>query len=219
MQPVDPSAKDDMKRLIELMNKGVDFEETSAPFTNDMSTPDTIPVVESYSALSLDPAVADMKRLLEALNGAQAQDPVRRQTDRSTRDRELREALVTETTHRGTRIGSWEIIVNESAQGLKTFDISNIKTGEAIASELTLYDAAHGIARLLNEGVTINSREIREILNTEANYARSRASAALYKTRMKETTSESRRAIMEDRYMDALEKAKLARITLTKIVG
>jgi hypothetical protein len=125
---------------------------------------------------------------------------------------------IAELTDRGTRIGSWEIVINEDARGLKSFDVTNIHTGEPIATDLTLYDAAHGIVRSLNDGGTINSRTIRDILNLEAQYSSSRQDAALFRSRMETSTTDSRRAVMEARYTEALEKTKAARRRLTGIV-
>lgn len=212
---VDPKEKNEMARLITLMNEGVVFEDNSE--TEETSYLEgSIPARNDSSML--DPSIAAMKSILEAFNGSQSLD--KRLADRSETNRELREALVTEVTDRGTRVGSWEIIINENEEGLKNFDVTNVHTGEPIASNLTVYDAALGIARYLNEGMTINSREIRDILNVEASYDSSRRDAANFKSRM-ETFSRSgnatRAGIMEARYVESLDKAKSARINLTKI--
>lgn len=212
---VDPKEKNEMARLITLMNEGVVFED-SVETEETSYLEGSIPARNDTSML--DPSVAAMKSILEAFNGTQSLD--KRLADRSENNRELREALVTEVTDRGTRVGSWEIVINENGKGLKNFDVTNIHTGEPIASQLTVYDAALGIARYLNEGMTINSREIRDILNVEANYDSSRRDAANFKARM-ETFSRSgntvRAEIMEARYAESLDKAKSARINLTKI--
>ena len=212
---VDPKEKNEMARLITLMNEGVVFEDNAE--TEETSYLEgSIPARNDSSML--DPSIAAMKSILEAFNGSQSLD--KRLADRSETNRELREALVTEVTDRGTRVGSWEIIINENGEGLKNFDVTNVHTGEPIASNLTVYDAALGIARYLNEGMTINSREIRDILNVEASYDSSRRDAANFKSRM-ETFSRSgnasRAGIMEARYVESLDKAKSARINLTKI--
>lgn len=212
---VDPNEKNEMARLIAMMNQNVQFDEY-AP------APEAIPVtrmIESALPLSdIDPAVAAMKNILEAFHGTQSPD--RRLSERSDRDRELREALVTEVTPRGTRVGSWEIVGNENYQGLKDYDVVNIHTGEPIATALTVYDAALGITRHLNEGLTINSREIREILNTEASYDSNRQDAAIFRSRLEasqHTGNVSRATVMEARYVESLEKAKTARVKLSKL--
>jgi hypothetical protein len=147
-------------------------------------------------------------------------DPATFLTARSENDRELREALMTIETDTGTRIGSWEITTNEDARGLKNFDVTNVHTGEPIATELTLYEAARGIVRHLNEGLMINSRKVREILHIEFEYARSRMNAAEARDRAKFYESrgdDHRQALMEDRLDDALNKAKFARTRIQKL--
>lgn len=147
-------------------------------------------------------------------------DPVAALMDRAKIDPELREAMQTFETPTGTRVGSWEIRVNEDARGLKSYDVVSTVTGDSITTELTLYDAAHGIVRLLNEGVGINNAKIRDILNIEAEYARARMKAAEFRDRQRiyESSREfSRAAVMEDRFEDALSKAKTARSRLAKI--
>jgi hypothetical protein len=210
---VDPKEKNEMARLIALMNQGVNFEES-----HSQPKPETRMIESSIPVSDLDPSIAAMKSILEAFHGTQSPD--RRLADRSDKDRELREALVTEITDRGTRVGSWEIIINEDDQGLKNFDVTNVHTGEPIAVALTVYDAALAITRHLNEGRTINSREIREILNTEASYDSSRQDAAIFRSRMESSQhigNKTRAAVMEARYVESLEKAKTARVKLSRL--
>jgi hypothetical protein len=149
-------------------------------------------------------------------------DPAGLMVERAKGDRELREAMMTSVNDDGVRIGKYQIVVNENDAGLKSFDITNAKTAEAIATDLTLYEAARGIVRHLNEGLMINSREIREILNTEAIYGRSRQNAAEARERQRvyeRRNDPSKANLMEARYSDSLAKAKAAKarlIDLTK---
>ena len=129
--------------------------------------------------------------------------------------------MVTETTPNGVRVGSWEIEISES-NGLKFYSVSNIHTGEPIASDLTLYDAAKGIASALNEGMTINTPTVRKLLNAEGAYSRARQNAAEFRQSMQIAENRGdrqKRAIAEDRFNEALARAKEARATLTRLVG
>jgi len=217
MSAPNPQEVGEMARLIRMMNEGVTFEDDAVAAPQ----PSTVSIIEGVldnSSSSMDPSVAAMKSILEAFNGTSS--PADALADRSSMDRELREALITEATDHGTRIGSWEIVVNENQQGLKNFDVTNVHTGEPIATELSLYDAAHGIVRALNEGLMINSSRVRDILAAEAEYDRARTSAAEFRERgrMLESRGEnSRAAIMEDRFDVALAQAKDARTRLVKL--
>jgi hypothetical protein len=102
-------------------------------------------------------------------------------------------------------MGSWEIKVSEDG-GTKSYDVTNVHTGDAIAHDLTLYESALCLCKLLNFHVGINSAAVREVLDLEDKYARQRQEAALFKLRHKQRTTSGdypRAAIAEDRYQEA----------------
>lgn len=208
----DPKEVSEMSRLIRMMNEGVNFDE---PEPTVEYAPATTIKEGSVRLADMDPSVAAMKNILEMFQNAGTEPLI----ERAERDIELREALVTEITETGTRIGSWEITANEDARGLKTFDIRSVHTGEPIATELTLYDAAHGICRALNEGEVINSSRVRDILTAEFDYARARQNAAEFreKAMMYERKHDPRQPLMEDRFDEALSRAKNARSRVVKL--
>ena len=212
---VDAKEVSEMARLINILNSGVQFaDEPEISLSERLHH-------QTPTSSGLDPNVSEMKRILEAFNGNQ-QNPTKRLTDRAVIDRELREALVTEETSDGVRIGNWKIHVKESDTGLKFFDVTNKTTNEAIAIDLTLYDAAHGIAKALNEGEGINSRRIRAILQAESDYSHYRQDAATFKRKIgiaERAGNEQKSAIMEDRFSDSLYKAKLAREKVVKLAN
>jgi len=212
---VDSKEVNEMARLINLMNNNVKFEDE--PVSN---------INESLSRTSshdhIDPNVSEMKRILEAFNNIQPDSPTNRLAERAIIDRELREALVTEETDDGVRIGSWNIIVNESDRGLKTYDVVSAKTGEKIAIDLTIYEAAHGITKALNEGLGINCRRVRDILQAEGEYSHHRQDAAIFKQKLalnEKSSNTQRIAIMEDRFSESLRRAKFAREKIIKLAN
>ena len=205
---IDPT--NDMQRLIMAMNEGVYLEDQPKAVE---------PTFESkVRETHVDPSSNDMQNILNLFKGAD--EPVSRMNERSVSDKQLREAMVTETTANGVRVGSWEIRIRDIG-GLKSYTVSNIHTNEPIASDLTLYDAAKGIASALNEGLTINTPTVRKLLNAEGSYSRARQSAAEFRQSM--TLAEGRgdrtkKAIAEDRFNEALARAKEARTLLSKLV-
>lgn len=204
----------DMMSLIRAMNEGVSLDDLPpAP------APTLHKQVETYNAVHVDPSVDAIQRILDVFktNG----DPATAMSERAQTNRALAEAMVTDVTENGVRVGSWEISITED-NGLKAYSVSNIHTGEPIASDLTLYDAAKGIASALNEGKTINTPVVRRLLNAEGAYSRARQNAAQYRQSM--TIAESRgdkrkHAVAEDRFQEALARAKEARATISKLVG
>lgn len=199
---VDPIS--DMKKLIMAMNGDATLQEDNPQYMEP-----SISIAENASP-------SDFNKILETFANPDIVNNVA-----SSTNRELREAMVTAKTDNGVRVGSWEITVQDT-NGLKSYTVSNVHTREPIASELTLYDAAKGIASSLNEGMTINTPHIRKILNAEGAYARARQSAADYRQTMLISESKGnkqRKAIAEDRYNEALRKAKEARLVLADLVS
>lgn len=201
----------DMMSLIRAMNEGVSLEET--PVVKP-SFPQQ--VEEVYKGTHVDPSVNAMQNILDLFKTGE--DPASVMAERARTDRALAEAMVTDRTTNGVRVGSWEIVISEE-NGLKSYSVSNIHTGEPIATDLTLYDAAKGLASALNEGKTINTPIVRRLLNAEGAYSRARQSAADFRQTMMVAESAQKRAIAEDRFNEALLRAKEARAAIARLVG
>ncbi len=156
-------------------------------------------------------AVAEMKLVLERFHAA-----ADRVVNDAPNDRELREALRTEATERGARIGSWEIRVNQSGRHTM-YDVVNVVNGESLAVDLLLYEAARGLVCILNEGGRINSSDAIELLRAEQEYNSRVQDMVLYKHRLTNNSHSSRTAIFEDRYSDARRRASAARERVGKL--
>jgi len=156
-------------------------------------------------------SVAQMKVILERFYAA-ADNVV---TEAPT-DRVLREALVTEPTVNGARIGSWEIQVNHGGK-YKQYDVINVLNGEPLAADLLLYEAAYGLVRILNEGGRINSADAIELLRAEQEYANRVQDMVLYRHRLEKSPTSPRVTVFEARYGDAKRRAALARDRVCKL--
>lgn len=131
-------------------------------------------------------------------------------------DRPLRQSLATERTTHGARVGNWEIVITENGKR-KLYDVVHGSTGERIAAELLLYEAARGLAQHLNDGGRINSAEIIDLLKTEQDYAGAIHDMRLYKHHLTKTPNSPRTAIYEDRYGEAKRRAIQARGKVEKL--
>jgi len=158
-----------------------------------------------------DPGVVEMKAILERFHAAA--DHV---VAEAPYDRDLREALITETIDHGARIGSWEIRINERGRR-KLYNVINAVNGEALAVDLMLYEAARGLVRILNEGGRINSRPVIELLRAEQEYGGLVQDMVLYRHRLTCSPTGSRTAILEARYGDARRRATQARDRVCKL--
>jgi hypothetical protein len=194
-----PPSRDEinqMSKLIALMNAGVSDE------------PDDI-VMENYK--TIDPSAGDairaatsdkqsMKEILERMYSAN--DVV---IDKAKTNRVLKEAIDTHTIENGVMIGHYSIISSDNH-----YDVVDTSTGKKIAEDLSLYDAAYGIAKFLYEGAMINDHRIKTILIQESDYSKYINDAALYKINMK-TSDDRKRMVLEDRYQVAYDRAKGSR--------
>jgi len=197
---VDPREVEEMARIRRILN-GEYQEEVQEVARNHVRQ-----VNESYDSAdinSTDPK-EQMKAILQRFNQGASNAVQRIQEDNSTHP-EFESALKTEMIPGGVKIGSWEIKVYEDA-GNKTYDVCHVQTNEPIARDLTLYESAVAITKLLNKHVSINSAQVREVLELEESYSRARQDAALFKRkarRMNESANHFEAHVADDRYQEA----------------
>lgn len=188
---------DQMERLIALMNGRVTEAAPAAPG----GAPDG----------PADGNLAAMQTILERFRST-AEAVVAE----APRDRSLREAVATEATEHGARIGEWEIRP-KAESGRKLYDVG--RPGEAaIATDLTIYEAALGLARALHAGQPITSGTVRALLLAEADYAHALHDAIHAKSTLRRATlAEGRRAVVEDRYGAAVRRARDSRERIRRL--
>lgn len=179
-----------------------------AALTPSQRTPQSSTPTETPT-LSAD--VAEMKAILERFHAA-AENVV---AD-APFDRVLREALATEATPQGARIGAWEIRVNQSGPS-RRYDVVSALNGQPLASDLLLYEAAQGLARILNAGGRINSPAAIELLRAEQEYNSRVGDMILYKHRLAKQPNSPRVTVFEARYSDARRRAVAARARVGKL--
>jgi len=167
-----------------------------------------------------DPGIAAMRTILETYHQTtDCFDGVTRSLlDESRSDPELRTAMMTEATEAGVRIGEWEICLKENGKR-KLYDVARIGYGTVIAADLTLYEAAYGIARALAKDMPITCPLIRNILIAEGEYAAALHDAIHHRHTLTKQINESRRAVLEDRYDVAKHRAATARYRIESLVG
>jgi hypothetical protein len=123
---------------------------------------------------------------------------------------ELRESLMTEEVPGGLRIGEWEIRATD--QGKRTtYDIVQVGESVCIASDIMLYEAAHGLVRILNNGGKINSVVAVELMHAENQYASALHDAVLYKYHIRNNPHSKKISVYEARYSAAARRAVQAR--------
>jgi hypothetical protein len=158
---------------------------------------------------SNETATQDMKLILERFYAA-ADGAVNKVNEEAIHDRSLREALVTERTDHGSRVGDWEIQVREEGKR-KYYDVVQTEGSACIASDLLLYEAAYGLVRILNEGGKLNSREAINLLRYEQSYASAVNDAVRCKHYLVKNPKDVRTPVFEAKYSAAKQRAITAR--------
>src|SRR5476651_112227 len=237
MAPVDPQSVNEMKRLMEMFNgtssgvttpvapsalppgfeppptfeydmpEGLDgYDNSYASLTESAYTPSPAPIPSvPVSASEADHMKSILARFYEATNSS-----VERIQERAETNPRLKEALATKKTPKGVQDGSWEIRVHEDSPGSKTYDVVNVHTDEPIAHDLSLYESALSLTKMLNQNVGINNPRIHEILRLEDEFTRQRTDASTFKrkiNRMIKEGDEFRAHIAEDRYNECKTQA------------
>lgn len=193
MEPVSPKGIESMAAIMAALNGAVDGGAEPNPLKSEKVGDD-----------------AHMGSILEAFRSA-TDDLVETSKTNST----VRTALATERVEGGVRVGSWKIDIREEGYG-KSYDVSHSMTGEPIASDLRLYEAALALVNALNEGETFTSSTVKIILELERDYSRALSDAISFSTRMK-VTEGVQHDIAEARYSEAKRKALSAKKTISRL--
>jgi hypothetical protein len=172
MSKVSASDIADMKRLRAILNG--DSEVINPPNANPTSQ-QTQRARAVATKNGVDKGMDNFKNIVDnfykvaaPMEGA-ASHAVKQLLNESMSDVDVREALETEKTNSGIKIGKWEILIKEEGKG-KRYDVVFLPSETVIANNLCLYEAAYALVRYLNSGKTINSDEVKQVLDLEEKY-------------------------------------------------
>ncbi len=220
---VDPREVAEMARIRAILLGGVAPQEEQYEPHAQVSLHETAPSDISYQSSDQDAMKEILRRFNAGVSGNVASEKMAESVARvkatAPESRPLRDALMTSKTKEGVKIGSWEIKVYEEA-GSKSYDVVNTHTQEPIATDLSLYESAIALTKLLNFHVGITSPKIKEVLDLEDRYSRIRQEAAMFRIRMKQRNEQkdyARAAIAEDRYQESRTEALALREQLIAI--
>lgn len=185
----------------------------------EMSKAQRVPIISEQQQ--------DMKRLLELFSDGD-EDKIARGVERATstllEDSEVmpvvRRAINTERTNDGVRIGGWRIV----AEGSKTkkYHVESVHSGQQIAKNLYLYEAAEALVNYLNAGAMINNLKVQNILRLEMEYAKHIEDAIQHKhacSRAIDRGDDSKLEISKVRFNESKVKAMAAKQKLTEHLG
>lgn len=218
VSPQDTSA---MARLMQIMEGKTPTEPmTSRSQEGGKSSPQYVEV-NGPGVLSrgeIDAMASVMNRLNAAMNQTTGE-----MITESARDPELKAALQTQVNESGVKIGAYQIVVNQDDDRLvnkQSFSVVNKLTGETLANELGLYEAAHGLVKLLNAGNFVNSPQVRKLLEAESTYTSQKLDAMRYRRgvrKAQEVGDEHKENLYESRRQHAMDVAMQAKAEVKNI--
>lgn len=209
---VDRSEVDNMLKILAVING-----ESPAAHNIGMNSQNSAKIAQPEMDNS-EKNVSAMKEILEKFTSVagRASDQLVNET---SMDRPLREAMTTEETDDGVIIGSYKITAKNVSSSRKLYDVTHLNEINAIATDLTLYEAARGLVLALNDGLPITSPEIRNILMIESEYANALHDAIHAKHALRKgNLTESKKILLEDKYSSAVRRAKGANSRLVQMV-
>lgn len=127
---------------------------------------------------------------------------------------QISEALVTEKTLTGVKVGRYQILIKEDQKrlaGKQFYSIYNSLTNDTIADDISLYETAITVVRLLNNGKFANCAEIRKLFEQDDAYTSHRIDALSYKRKLASITDPVKKDIFESRYQASLDRCMEAK--------
>lgn len=135
---------------------------------------------------------------------------------------EVADALTTERTLTGVKIGRYQIMIKEDSTrtaGKQFYSIYNSLTDDTIAYDISLYETAISVVRLLNGGKFANSPEIRKLFECDESYSSHKVDAIRFRRKQKKSTDPIKRDIYESRYQASLDRAMSAKRQLKVLIS
>jgi len=161
-----------------------------------------------------------MANVLRSLDGI-SNDVVDTMLTESVSNPYLAEALHTERLPNGVKVGRYQILEKEDPKrlaGKQFYSIYNSLTNDTIADDISLYETARAVVRMLNSGKFANSPEIRNLFEQDDAYTSHRVDAIMYKRKMASAANPAKRDIYESRYQASLDRCMAAKKNIKTLV-
>ena len=214
MTAVTPEDRDAMARILQLMNG---------------ETPSDAPRSTSLSESAIELAgpgqitrsdVNAMATVLTRLNSL-SNHVVDGMITEGASSPQISEALNTERLETGVKVGRYQIMIKDDPRriaGKQFYSIYNSLTSDTIADDISLYETALGVVRLLNAGRFANSQEVRTLFEQDDLYSSHKVDALMYKKKMSTAVDASKRDIFESRYQASLDRCMTAKKNIKTLV-
>jgi hypothetical protein len=208
---VTPEDRDAMARLLSVING-----DPVPPITKKSlseSSNNLIELAGPGQATTADiAAMADVLSKLNSLSNHVVDDMITESTQPYYS--EASEAFQTERTQTGVKIGRYQILIKEDAArpaGKQFYSVYNSVTNNTIADDISLYETALTVVRLLNSGKFANSAEVRKLFEQDDAYTSHKLDAIMFKRKANTTKDIAKRDIFESRLQASMDRCMMAK--------
>lgn len=207
---VSPEERDAMARIMMMM----EGKTPSKPSPANKTSAAPIELAGPGQVTSAD--VNAMADVLQKLNSV-SDRVVTEMVTESNYNTEVRTAITTSRNEHGVKVGLYQIMIKEDEKRLASkqyYSIYHTKTGDVIADDLSLYETALNVVKLLNSGKFVNSSEVRKLFESDDSYTAHRQDALRFKKAMiiaERKSDFSKRDLYESRYQASLDRAMAAK--------
>ena len=213
---VSQEEKDAMARLLAMMNGETPSPAASASQKQTISESEEVggPGVVTQREIN---AMADV---LGKLNKVTQQVMLE-----SNGDTEARMAIRTSRTDDGVKVGEYkiEIVMNERRlAGKQSYRIEHTGSNTVIADDITLYEVALNVVKLLNNNTYVNDLRIRKLFEVDERYKGHRVDAMTAKIHLRKAEKvgdKFRMDMLESRYQKSIDEAMRAKHDIRKVLN
>jgi len=207
MTAVTPEEREAMLRLRNIM-EGVHNPEPAKPNSNlsrevELAGPGQVTNADIH-------AMSDVLSKLNSITNHVVDDMI----TESVAHPQISEALHTQKLSNGIKVGRYQILVKEDAQrlaGKQFYSIYNSLTNDTIADDISLYETALAVVRLLNKGKFANSAEVRQLFENDDAYTSHKVDAINFKRRLKTVKDVAKQDIYESRLQASMDRCMAAK--------
>lgn len=214
---VTPEERDAMARLLSVM------EGKTPPPVNSVKTPVNQEVILAGAGQVTQADVNAMADVLTRLNTL-SDAVVTEMVTESQYNPEIKMALGTTKNPQGVKIGLYQIMIKEDTKrlaGKQYYSIYHTATGDVIADDLSLYETALNVVKMLNKGQYANSPMVRKLFDYDDTYTSRKLDAIRYKRGMaiaEQKKDHNKKDLYESRYQAAVDQAMLAKRNIKSII-
>lgn len=208
---VTPEERDAMANIMRIM-------EGEAPIKNSTkrSQNSNAPIELAGPGQVTSAEINAMANVLQKLNQV-SDEVVSEMITESQHNPALETALMTSKTPQGVKVGRYQIMIlndDKRLAGKQYYSIYNTRNNDVIADDISLYETALEVVKLLNNGKYANSSDVVKLFDYDQQYTSHKQDAIRYKRAMimaEKKGDLSKQAIYESRQQASIDRAMAAK--------